>query len=55
MKAYMASPKEKGLCSGCWKAYTNPARARHFLKNARNVPVFIVNVMPKAARWNGFL
>lgn len=35
VKAYMASPKEKGLCSGCWKAYTNPARARHFFEKCQ--------------------
>jgi hypothetical protein len=35
VEAYMAAPGEKGLCSGCWKAYTNPARARHFFEKCQ--------------------
>jgi hypothetical protein len=35
VKAYMAAPKEKGLCSGCWKAYTHPVRARHFFEKCQ--------------------
>lgn len=27
VKAYMASPRDKGVCSGCWKAYGNRERA----------------------------
>ncbi|MCH3949471.1 MAG: DUF3793 family protein [Acidaminococcus sp.] len=35
VEAYMAAPRKKGLCSGCWKAYSQPARARLFFEKCR--------------------
>ena len=28
--AYIKAPRAKGICTGCWKAYTDPTRAQNF-------------------------
>ena len=35
VKAYMAAPREKGVCSGCWKAYGNREQAACYFAKCR--------------------
>ena len=35
VEGYLVAPREKDLCSGCWKAYSHPARARRFFEKCR--------------------
>ena len=35
VQAYMASPRDKGVCSGCWKAYGNKQQAECFFAKCR--------------------
>ena len=35
VKAYIARPREKGVCSGCWKAYGNGEQASSYFAKCR--------------------
>lgn len=35
VKAYIQSPHSPGLCSGCWKAYSNPQQAKKYFAKCR--------------------
>lgn len=35
VKAYIAHPREKGVCSGCWKAYGNGEKAACYFAKCR--------------------
>ncbi|MCH3915016.1 MAG: DUF3793 family protein [Acidaminococcaceae bacterium] len=36
VKAYMATPHSPGLCSGCWKAYSNLEQAKYYFEKCHH-------------------